>query len=95
MPQEEKNRPGGGAHRDDQYNDRYSHNQQQPYGQQNTAQSQTALAGNAGSNVDPYAPYGGYEAYFALWYKSLQASQGQQQAPQDQGPPGEQRPPGS
>lgn len=93
--QEEKNRPGGGAPRDDRYNDRFANNQQQPYGQQNTTQSQAAPAGSTGGEVDPYAAYGGYQNYVALWYSSLQAQQGQQQATQDQGPPGEQRPPGS
>ena len=100
LPQEEKNRPSGGAHRDDHYNDRYSHTtqqqqqqQQQAYGQQNAKSSQPQTG--AGEVADPYAAYGGYQNYVAMWYSTLQAQQGQQQASQDQGPPGEQRPPGS
>ena len=96
--QEEKNRPSGGAHRDDHYNDRYSQTQQpqqpqqqqQLYGQQNTQSSPPQTIGADGA--DPYAAYGGYQNYVTLWYRSIAQ---QQQAPQDQGPPGEQRPPGS
>lgn len=98
--QEEKNRPSGGAPRDDHFNDRYANKQQQQqqqsYAQQNTTQSQATPAGITGGDVDPYAAYGGYQNYVALWYSSLQAQQAQQQqTTQDQGPPGEQRPPGS
>ncbi|KAL8739636.1 MAG: hypothetical protein Q9190_007581 [Brigantiaea leucoxantha] len=92
---EEKNRPGGGQRdqrdqRDDRYNgrnDQYTQNQQ-PYGQQQNVQAQAQPGGDA---ADPYAAYGGYQNYVALWYSSLQA-QGQQQQQQQ---PGDQRPPGS
>lgn len=99
--QEEKNRPKGGGHPDDQFNDRYSHTQrqqqpQQPqqllYSQQNTQSSQPQTVGADGA--DPYAAYGGYQNYVAMWYRTI-AQQQQQGVPQDQGPPGEQRPPGS
>ncbi len=95
---EEKNRGGGGPRRDEQFNDQYSHTQQ-PYGQQNQNQvqiqnqQQPQGQAQAGGDVDPYAAYGGYQNYVALWYSSL-AQQGQQPM-QGQGPPGEQRPPGS
>ena len=93
---EEKNRGGGGPRRDEQFNDQYSHSQQ-PYGQQNHNQNldqqQPQGQAQAGGDVDPYAAYGGYQNYVALWYANL-AQQGQQSV-QGQGPPGEQRPPGS
>lgn len=92
---EEKNRSGAGQRdqrdqRDDRYsgrNDQYAQNQQ-PYGQQQNMQPQAQPGGDA---ADPYAPYGGYQNYVALWYSSLQ-TQGQQQQQQQAG---EQRPPGS
>ena len=46
--------------------------------------------GAAGGSVDPYAQYGGYQAYAALWYAHL-AQQGQQ----GQQPGADQKPPGS
>ncbi|KAL9610146.1 MAG: hypothetical protein Q9167_005124 [Letrouitia subvulpina] len=92
---EEKNRSGAGQRdqrdqRDDRYsgrNDQYAQNQQ-PYGQQQNMQPQAQPGGDA---ADPYAPYGGYQNYVALWYSSLQ-TQGQQQQQQQAG---EQHPPGS
>ena len=102
--QEEKNRPGGGSRRDDQYGDRYSQSQQAyqqtalPYGQQaQTVMPQGAPGGAA--DVDPYAMYGGIQNYYALWYAAA-AQQGQfpgqqqqpGQAPQGQGPPGQSHP---
>ena len=65
--------------------DPYSQNHnQQPYGQQPNVQPQATPAGDA----DPYAAFGGYQNYVALWYQSLQA-QGQQGQQQGQaGPPG-------
>lgn len=79
---QEKNRPGdGGAPRENpQYNEAYYQKQQQPFDGQGNAQ---ALAGDVAA--DPYAPYGGYQNYVALWYASAQANQGQAQ---NQGPPG-------
>ncbi|KAL8768335.1 MAG: hypothetical protein Q9209_005369 [Squamulea sp. 1 TL-2023] len=86
--------------RDDRYNndrnnDRYvpqqsqpSHSQQSLQQQQQSAQPSqqggTAAAGGDAA-TDPYAAYGGYQAYVALWYQSL-AQQGQQgQGGQQQG----------
>ena len=95
LSKEEKNRGGGGSRRDEQFNDQYLHSQQ-PYGQQNQTannnQQQPQDQTQAGSDADPYAAYGGYQNYVALWYSSL-AQQGQPPM-QGQGPPGEQRPPG-
>ncbi|KAL8680163.1 MAG: hypothetical protein Q9186_003630 [Xanthomendoza sp. 1 TL-2023] len=49
--------------------------------QQNTMQPPHGATSGAGdAAVDPYAAYGGYQAYVALWYQSL-AQQGQQGAP--------------
>ncbi|KAL9037750.1 MAG: hypothetical protein Q9214_005560, partial [Letrouitia sp. 1 TL-2023] len=95
LSKEEKNRSGAGQRdqrdqRDDRYsgrNDQYAQNQQ-PYGQQQNMQPQAQPGGDA---VDPYAPYGGYQNYLALWYSSLQ-TQGQQQQQQQAG---EQHPPSS
>ena len=97
--QEEKNRPGGGGggRRDDQYNDRYSQPQQAPYGQQGGGYNQQPQVQpmnrpmpQGGAENDPYAPYGGYQNYVALWYSAM-AQQGQQ--PPGQGPPGQGQPP--
>ena len=74
--QQDKNRPRGGAQTPSQSQ---IPNQQQNYGPQES-QSQ-------GDSNDPYAAYGGYQNYVALWYSSLQANQGQQDSPA-QGPPG-------
>ena len=98
--QEEKNRPGGGTRRDDQYGDRYSQPQQQPYQQPAMAYGQQAQSvmpqGGPGgaAEADPYAMYGGIQNYYALWYAAA-AQQGQQQpgqAPQGQGSPGQGHP---
>jgi far upstream element-binding protein len=97
--QEEKNRSGGGGggggggRRDEhQQSDRYSQPQQQygqqgGYGQQQPQQQQFAPQGQVLSqgDPDPYAAYGGYQNYIALWYASM-AQQGQQ--PPGQAPPG-------
>ena len=79
---------------------------QQPYGlqqnpqQQHQHQQQQQPGGAGGGAVDPYAAYGGYENYLALWYSSYQAqNQGQQQQQQHQqsqnAPQAHQGPPGS
>ena len=89
---EEKNRPsGGGGYRDDQYNDRYPQNNQQTYGQPQSAPPAQASNGQGpqgpqSGGEDLYAAYGGYQAYVALWWSHL-AQQGQQPQP-GQGPPG-------
>ncbi|KAL9640355.1 MAG: hypothetical protein Q9204_000746 [Flavoplaca sp. TL-2023a] len=85
--------------RDDRRDDRYSNNndryppQQQsqpPYTQQIQQQQQQQMsqpqqgASDATASADPYAAYGGYQAYVALWYQSL-AQQGQQGQTQGQG----------
>lgn len=84
LQQEKNSRPSGGNRRmdDQQYNNNpnFSEVNARPYGgQQQIAAQQPA----AGTQADPYAAYGGYENYVALWYSSLQ--QNPQQA---QGPPG-------
>lgn len=88
----------GGRGRDNEpYNERYSQpQQQQPYGQQHAAgmpqQQAAAPSGDAGAagGADPYAMYGGYQNYMAMWYAAL--------AQQQQGQPGQtpgQQPPGA
>jgi far upstream element-binding protein len=85
--QKEKNnggyndRRGGGGGRDN-YND-YSQQQQQPsYAQPSVGGqgSPPAAPPAADPAVDVYAPYGGYQAYLAMWYASF-AQQGQAGAP--------------
>ena len=80
--------------RNDAYGDRYSgqqqHQQQQtmsypPPGMPPAQAPGAAPASAAGG--DPYAAYGGYQNYVALWYAAMQ----QQQGGQPGGPPGEQR----
>jgi far upstream element-binding protein len=84
--QKEKNnggyndRRGGGGGRDN-YND-YSQQQQPSYAQPSVGGqgSPPAAPPAADPAVDVYAPYGGYQAYLAMWYASF-AQQGQAGAP--------------
>lgn len=88
--QEQKNRSQAPRH-DDPYSDRYSQ-PQQPSAQQGAGQmSQQASAPQGGADVaDPYAAYGGYQNYVAMWYAAM-AQQQQQGGPgpgEQPGPPG-------
>lgn len=76
--QQEKNRSNSGMQRGQSSADRHSQKQQSLGSQGNQTQS---------GEPDPYAAYGGYQNYVALWYSSLQANQGQTD-PQAQGPQG-------
>jgi far upstream element-binding protein len=84
---------GGGGRRQDKgsqqldYGDRSY--QQSSYGAAQSQPTQAPGAGAAGAE-DPYAAYGGYQAYVALWYQAMAA---QQQAGQPQGDPT--KPPGT
>lgn len=75
---------GGGAGRDN-FNDNYSQQQQQPaYGQPQGGampQAQGGAAPPADPAADPYAPYGGYQNYLAMWYSSFAQQQQQGGAP--------------
>ena len=62
--------------------------QQQPFGHQQNPQQQQQQPSGPGGGADPYAAYGGYENYVALWYSSYQAQNQGQQSTQAQGPPG-------
>lgn len=94
FPQQEKNSGRGRASdHQNQYNNtppfsqpQQQYQQQQPYGQQQNPHQQQS--GGPGGGADPYAAYGGYENYVALWYSSYQAQNQGQQNPQAQGPPG-------
>lgn len=88
--QADKNRPSGGTYPSyERENDRYQNNQpQQPYGgQQFNAPPQSNVPAAPPGGEDPYAAYGGYQNYVALWYSHL-AQQGGQQPQGQQGPPG-------
>ncbi|KAI1435567.1 hypothetical protein GGR50DRAFT_655588 [Xylaria sp. CBS 124048] len=83
--------PGGGGRggrsqsRRDWDNPNY--NSQNSTGQTSTTDSQNAAPANGG--VDPYAMYGGYQAYLALWYQALAQQQGGSQPAGDMAkPPG-------
>ncbi|KAF1852202.1 uncharacterized protein K460DRAFT_352028 [Cucurbitaria berberidis CBS 394.84] len=67
-------------------NDNYSQQQAPSYGQNAPpAQAPAAAApAAAGQAADPYAVYGGYQNYLAMWYASI----AQQQQQGGQGPPG-------
>ncbi|KAI9824554.1 MAG: hypothetical protein M1832_001643 [Thelocarpon impressellum] len=85
---------GGGRRREDPYSDRYSQSQQS-YGQgSGPGQGQAAQAQAAAptaAEADPYAAYGGYQNYVAMWYAAMaqQQQQGQGQGTGEQsGPPG-------
>lgn len=63
----------------------YSHQQAPSYGQSAPAAQLPAAAAPAGGQAaDPYAVYGGYQNYLAMWYASI----AQQQQQGGQGPPG-------
>ncbi|PTB74151.1 hypothetical protein M440DRAFT_1393284 [Trichoderma longibrachiatum ATCC 18648] len=82
--------PGGGRGRGP-HDDRPSYSHQGPDPSTNQPQA------SAGDGQDPYAQYGGYQNYVALWYQSLmyqQQQQGAQGAPTSQNPTGGAPPPG-
>ncbi|KAL6710665.1 hypothetical protein ACN47E_007722 [Coniothyrium glycines] len=64
----------------------YSHQQTPSYGQSAPAAQAPAAAAPpaSGGTADPYAVYGGYQNYLAMWYASI----AQQQQQGGQGPPG-------
>ncbi|KAF1997920.1 hypothetical protein P154DRAFT_440155 [Amniculicola lignicola CBS 123094] len=89
------NRRGGGRDNGG-YNDPYSQQQQpqqQPaYGQSYSAgqgppQAQAPAQAAGTAAADPYAAYGGYQNYLAMWYSSIAQQQAAQGGGQ-QGPPG-------
>ncbi|KAG9233919.1 hypothetical protein BJ875DRAFT_441813 [Amylocarpus encephaloides] len=77
-----RNRPAQNDRNDRGYSQPYSHSQPQP-------QSQPQSGPPASGAEDPYAAYGGYNAYVALWYQAVAQQSGQQ-------PPGDMsKPPGT
>ncbi|KAF2740891.1 eukaryotic type KH-domain (KH-domain type I) [Polyplosphaeria fusca] len=84
------NKRGGG--RDNPNYDNYPQQQQQsPYGQhqQSQAPAQANAAPQGEGAADPYAIYGGYQNYLAMWYSSFAQQQAQQNpGGGGQGPPG-------
>ncbi|KAF2752901.1 eukaryotic type KH-domain (KH-domain type I) [Pseudovirgaria hyperparasitica] len=77
-------RGGRSNNNDDSYGDRYS--QQQPsYGQSQVMMPNTATgsapAGADAAGADPYAAYGGYQNYVAMWYAAIAQQQGSQGQP--------------
>ncbi|KAF2199174.1 hypothetical protein GQ43DRAFT_376906 [Delitschia confertaspora ATCC 74209] len=93
----EKNAGGYGGNRqppnrdNGHYSDHYSQPQQSYNPSQNAGQSLPQAQANAAvpqgdPTTDPYAPYGGYQAYLAMWYSSF-AQQQQQQAAGQGGQP--------
>ena len=82
LQQEKNNRPAGGQRRgdDQQYN---NPNFSEVNTQRHNQQQQQVQVPNA--DADPYAAYGGYDNYLALWYTYQQTTQQNLQA---QGPPG-------
>ncbi|KAI9804614.1 MAG: hypothetical protein M1833_006688 [Piccolia ochrophora] len=73
----------------DPYSDRQAQTQQQ-YGQGQAQAQQPSSTEDQGSDADPYAAYGGYNNYVAMWYAAM-AQQQQQQQGQGEQP----RPPGA
>ncbi|GJC96806.1 KH domain-containing protein [Colletotrichum higginsianum] len=83
---------GGGRGRQNQDYDR-SYSQQASNPPASGSTNQPAAQAPAGADgADPYAQYGGYQNYLALWYQSLVYQQQQGGAA---GQPGSQPPPGS
>ncbi|KAF2257056.1 hypothetical protein BU26DRAFT_413213 [Trematosphaeria pertusa] len=84
----EKNGSRRGGGRDHGNFDNYSHQQQPSYGQppnQPPSQPNPPQQPQDGAATDPYAIYGGYQNYIAMWYSSIAQQAGQ----------GDQRPPGA
>lgn len=78
---------GGGGRGRGQHRDYDNPSYGQPPSNNQQPRAPAAQAG-ADGQADPYAPYGGYQNYLALWYQSLaaqQANAGQGEAPK---PPG-------
>ncbi|KAK3304879.1 uncharacterized protein B0T15DRAFT_254984 [Chaetomium strumarium] len=87
-----KQKSGGGGGRGrgpprDYDNSSYANNSSAPPNL--PASSAVPAAGGTGNQADPYAPYGGYEQYIALWWQSQLAAQ------QAQGQGGAGQPPGT
>ncbi|KAK2037779.1 KH domain-containing protein [Colletotrichum somersetense] len=86
---------GGGRGRQNQDYDRsYSQQASNPPAPGSTNQP-AAQAPVGADGTDPYAQYGGYQNYLALWYQSLVYQQQQGGAAGQPGQPGSQPPPGS
>jgi len=96
MTQQQRDREKGQGRRDD-YDGGYQQQRQAPPQQQQQQQAatpmfqmpgmpqQAAAAPPTDPNApDPYAQYGGYQNYVALWYASMMAQNGGQQPPQAQ-----------
>lgn len=75
FPQREKSRNPGGRDGGDRYGQQqYGQQQQQQYGGQSYNQSygnQQQQSPAAADTADPYAAYGGYQNYVALWYAAV------------------------
>ncbi|KAI1922078.1 hypothetical protein LOZ66_003869 [Ophidiomyces ophidiicola] len=84
------------SRRDDGYGDRSSQSQARGYSQEQSRSSQPGQSSTSTSTptvgsetVDPYAIYGGYENYVAMWYAALAQQQQHQQSPASEAkPPG-------
>ena len=87
VDQDSRNRSQGRDNRpDDSYGSSgYSQTQQPSYSQSGTGPQQPAAPSAGGE--DPYAAYGGYNNYVAMWYAAM-AQQQQQGAGEQAGPPG-------
>ena len=87
--QEQRNRGQGRDGRDDdRYDAKYSTQQQSqapayPSNGAMQAQQPQAMGGE-----DPYAAYGGYNNYVAMWYAAMAQQQQQQGGPGQANPPG-------
>ncbi|KAK4667586.1 hypothetical protein QC763_311410 [Podospora pseudopauciseta] len=70
-------RDGGGArgHHRDYDNPNYGHASNQQNAPQSMPASSATPAAGAGGEADPYAAYGGYDAYVALWWQSQYGAQ--------------------
>ncbi|CRK35743.1 hypothetical protein BN1723_015015 [Verticillium longisporum] len=80
-------RDGGGRGRQQQHHD-YDNYSQQASNAPAQANAPAAPAPAAADGSDPYAQYGGYQNYLALWYQSLMYQQQQGgSAPPAGGPP--------
>ena len=80
---------GRDARQDDPYrgaDQSYSHQQQQQQQYSSGSSSAQHPGAAAPGGVDPYAAYGGYDNYVAMWYAAM--AQQQQQGAGEQQPPG-------
>lgn len=87
-------RRGARGQTSDSYNDRPSPGKPS-YAQSQASVPQAQVSAPQSGDADPYAAYGGYNNYVAMWYAAMAQQQQQQQLQQGQGQGEQPKPPGT